>query len=541
MPHEAVLTKIFYLISAVLLILGIMGLSHPRTAVRGNLLAAIGMLLAIVITLLDRRIVSFQVIVAGFVVGGILGAVMAYRAPLTAMPQVVAIFNGFGGGASALAVGAALEEALRGEWIEEITVQFTGSAAVAGLIGGLSLTGSAIAFGKLQGLITEKPILLPGRHVINALLATTAIGLSIWNVVGYTPFLFTAEAGIVDEASRDALQAAFKENGYTLSTLSDDLKVTGGDGEWTIADKRHESRATYIVRIDGDRLSVHGRSGLPFWLLVIAASILGIMLVIPIGGADMPVVISLLNAYSGIAAAGHGWVLNNSVLIIAGSLVGAAGFILTAIMSKAMNRSLANIIFAGVGSEVASAADSDEIYAGRVKSASAEEVAMMLDSSRRVVIAPGYGLAVAQGQFAVGDLTTLLESRGVEVEFAIHPVAGRMPGHMNVLLADANISYDKLKDMDEINPTFRQTDVVIVIGANDVVNPMARDSDPSIPIAGMPILDVDQAHSVVVIKRSLSPGFAGIANPLFAADNTLMFFGDAKQAITSLVAAIKEG
>jgi NAD(P) transhydrogenase subunit beta len=541
LPHEAVLTKIFYLISAVLLILGIMGLSHPRTAVRGNLLAAIGMLLAIVITLLDRRIVSFQVIVAGFVVGGILGAVMAYRAPLTAMPQVVAIFNGFGGGASALAVGAALEEALRGEWIEEITVQFTGSAAVAGLIGGLSLTGSAIAFGKLQGLITEKPILLPGRHVINALLATTAIGLSIWNVVGYTPFLFTAEAGIVDEASRDALQAAFKENGYTLSTLSDDLKVTGGDGEWTIADKRHESRATYIVRIDGDRLSVHGRSGLPFWLLVIAASILGIMLVIPIGGADMPVVISLLNAYSGIAAAGHGWVLNNSVLIIAGSLVGAAGFILTAIMSKAMNRSLANIIFAGVGSEVASAADSDEIYAGRVKSASAEEVAMMLDSSRRVVIAPGYGLAVAQGQFAVGDLTTLLESRGVEVEFAIHPVAGRMPGHMNVLLADANISYDKLKDMDEINPTFRQTDVVIVIGANDVVNPMARDSDPSIPIAGMPILDVDQAHSVVVIKRSLSPGFAGIANPLFAADNTLMFFGDAKQAITSLVAAIKEG
>ena len=278
----------------------------------------------------------------------------------------------------------------------------------------------------------------------------------------------------------------------------------------------------------------------PFWALVGAAAVLGILLVIPIGGADMPVVISLLNAYSGIAAAGHGWVLNNSVLIIAGSLVGAAGFILTALMSRAMNRSLPNIIFAGVGATVASEEESDELYAGRVKSAAPDEVAMLLDGARRVVVAPGYGMAVAQAQYAVHDLTQILESRGVEVEFAIHPVAGRMPGHMNVLLAEADIPYEKLKEMDEINPTFRQTDVVLVIGANDVVNPMARQADPSIPIAGMPILDVDHAQTVVIIKRSLSPGFAGIPNPLFAADNTLMLFGDAKQATMDLSAALQQ-
>jgi NAD(P) transhydrogenase subunit beta len=252
----------------------------------------------------------------------------------------------------------------------------------------------------------------------------------------------------------------------------------------------------------------------------------------------MPVVVSLLNAYSGIAAAGHGWVLNNSVLIIGGSLVGAAGFILTALMSKAMNRSLANIMFAGVGAEAA-VDKGDEVYAGRVKSASPDDVAMIMDGARRVVIVPGYGMAVAQAQYAIHDLTKALEAKGVEVEFAIHPVAGRMPGHMNVLLADANIPYEQLKEMDEINPTFRQTDVTLVIGANDVVNPMARKSDPSIPIAGMPILDVDQSRTVVIIKRSLSPGFAGIPNPLFAADNALMLFADAKKAAMDLTAAVK--
>ena len=466
MPSEEAFTKLFYLAAAVLFIFGLQGLTHPRTAVRGNLLGSAGMLLAIVVTLMDNRIVSFQVIIAGVVVGGLVGVLMAYRAPMTAMPQVVAIFNGFGGGASVLAVGAAFEEALKGEWIEEITIQFTASAAVAGLIGALSLTGSAIAFFKLQGLMREQPVLLPGRNVINSMLALSSVGLCTW-------------------------------------------------------------------------LILDPSSSLPFWSMAGVAALLGIMLVIPIGGADMPVVISLLNAYSGLAAAGHGWVLNNSVLIIAGSLVGAAGFILTVLMCRAMNRSLTNVMFAGVGAVVASEAESEDIYAGRVKSTSAEEVAMLMDGARRVVIVPGYGMAVAQAQYAVQDLSGVLESKGVEVEFGIHPVAGRMPGHMNVLLAEANIPYDRLKDIDQINSAFRQTDLALIIGANDVVNPLARESDPSIPIAGMPILNVDQAHSVVIIKRSLGPGFAGIANPLFAADNSMMLFGDAKQMIIDLVVALK--
>ena len=461
------LINLFYLVAAVLFILGLKGLSSPRTAVQGNLLGSAGMLLAIVVTLLDKRIVSFEIIVAGLVIGALVGVIFAMRVPMTGVPQMIAIFNGFGGGASAIAVGAALEEALKGGFVEGVDVQFTLSVAIAGIIGAVSLTGSAIAFGKLQGIVSERPILLPGRHAMNVILALACVGLAAW-------------------------------------------------------------------------LVVDGGSSLPFWILVGVAAVLGVMLIIPIGGADMPVVVALLNAYSGLAAAGHGWVLNNSVLIIAGSLVGAAGFILTALMSKAMNRSLANIIFAGVGAAVTSVADSDDIYAGRVKSATAEEVAVLMVGARRVVIAPGYGMAVAQAQYAMQELTSALEAKGVEVEFAIHPVAGRMPGHMNVLLAEANISYDKLKEMDEINPTFRHTDVVLVVGANDVINPMARESDPSIPIAGMPILDVDEATVVVVLKRSLSAGFAGIPNPLFAADNTLMLFGDAKQMTMALVAAINE-
>jgi NAD(P) transhydrogenase subunit beta len=461
------LINFFYLLAAILFIFGLRGLTHPRTAVRGNLLGSLGMLIAIAVTLLDRRIISFEVIIAGLVVGALVGAVMAYRAPMTAMPQVVAIFNGFGGAASALAVGAALEEALKGGFVEDISIQFTSAAAISSIIGGVSFTGSAIAFGKLQGFISEKPILFPGRHVVNALLATASLVLGAWLVIDPS-------------------------------------------------------------------------GSFSFWSMTVVASILGVMLVIPIGGADMPVVIALLNAYSGLAAAGHGWVLNNSVLIIAGSLVGASGFILTALMSKAMNRSLPNIMFAGVGAIVATEQETEDIYAGRVKAASPEEVAMLMDGAQRIVIAPGYGMAVAHAQHAIQDLSSALEARGVEVEFGIHPVAGRMPGHMNVLLADADVPYEQLKDMDEINPTFRQTDVVLVIGANDVVNPLARDADPSIPIAGMPILNVDQARSVVVIKRSLSPGFAGIANPLFAADNTLMLFGDAKKVAMDLVAALKD-
>jgi NAD(P) transhydrogenase subunit beta len=459
--------RIFYLLASVLFVFGLKGMTAPRRAVGGNLLASAGMLVAVVVTLLDRRIVGFEVIVAGLVVGALVGVLMAVRAPMTAMPQVVAVFNGFGGGASALAVGAALEEALKGGFVEEISLQFTVSAALAAVIGGVSFTGSGVAFGKLQGLVDERPVLLAGRHAINLVLVLACLALSAWLVLEPT-------------------------------------------------------------------------SSLSFWILTFLSCVLGVMLVIPIGGADMPVVISLLNAYSGVAAAGHGWVLNNSVLIIAGSLVGAAGFILTALMSRAMNRSLPNIMFAGVGATVASKEESESVYAGRVKAASSEEVAMLLDGARRVVVVPGYGMAVAQAQYAVQDLAKLLESKGVEVEFAIHPVAGRMPGHMNVLLAEANVSYDKLKEMDEINPTFRQTDLVLVIGANDVVNPMARSADPAVPIAGMPILDVDQARTVVIVKRSLSPGFAGIPNPLFAADNALMLYGDAKRVALDLVAAVKD-
>ena len=275
-----------------------------------------------------------------------------------------------------------------------------------------------------------------------------------------------------------------------------------------------------------------------YWLLVAVASVLGVLITIPIGGADMPVVIALLNSYSGLAACATGFVISNNVLIIAGSLVGASGLILTSIMCKAMNRSLANVMFATLGPD-ADGPSADDVYAGKVKSTSADEIAMLLDGVQRVVIVPGYGLAVSQAQHTVRDFANLLESRGAQVEFAIHPVAGRMPGHMNVLLAEADIPYDKLKEMDDINPTLETVDVALVVGANDVVNPVAK-TDPGSPIAGMPIIDVDKCRTTVVIKRSLSPGFAGIPNPLFAMDNTLMFFNDGKKAFTELIAAVKE-
>ena len=459
--------NLVYLLAAVLFILGLKGLSHPRTAVRGNLMGATGMLIAIVVTLFDRDIVSFEVIAAGVVVGTVVGVIMATRVAMTSMPQLVALFNGFGGVASVLVAGAALEKALL-PGAADPTVQFTVALAVTALIGSVTLLGSLVAFSKLQGLITEQPVLFPGRHVLNVVLALTSVGLGIWLVIDPS-------------------------------------------------------------------------SSLAFWALVGVASVFGVMVVVPIGGADMPVVISLLNSYSGLAAAATGFVLENNMLIIAGSLVGASGIILTRIMSKAMNRSLVNVLFAGVGAVAAPSASRDDIYTGRVKATSPEELAMLMDGAQRVVIVPGYGMAVAQAQYAVRDLTNLLESKGTEVLFGIHPVAGRMPGHMNVLLAEVDISYEKLKEMDEINSMFSQTDIALVIGANDVTNPVARDSDdPSNPIAGMPILNVDQSRTVVVVKRSLSPGFAGIANPLFAADNTLMLFGDAKQMALDLVAALKE-
>ena len=461
------LIDLAYVVASVLFILGLKGLTHPRTAVRGNFLAAVGMLLAVAVTLLDRNILSFQWILAGMVLGAGAGAVLAYRIQMTDMPQMVAMLNGFGGGASVLVAGAALLEAV-GIVERPVTLQLTAATAASGLIGAVTLTGSLVAFAKLQDLVSGNPVLFPGQHALNAALAVAAAALGVGVVL------------------------------------------------------RPENAAFY-------------------WALVGVASLLGVLTVIPIGGADMPVVISLLNAYSGLAACATGFVLQNNVLVIAGSLVGASGVILTRIMCRAMNRSLANVLFGGVGAVApGGVAAADDVYGGRIKSASAEEVAMVLETARHVAIVPGYGMAVSQAQHAVRDLAVLLESRGVEVVFAIHPVAGRMPGHMNVLLAEADIPYERLLTMEEANPILEQTDVAMVIGANDVVNPVAR-TDPKSPIAGMPILDVDKARTVVVVKRSLSPGFAGIPNPLFAADNCLMYFADGRKAIVDLISALKEG
>lgn len=458
-----VIVNLAYLVASILFIVGIKGLAHPRTAVGGNLAGAGGMLLAVIVTLLDRAIVSYELIVGGLVVGTAAGIPLALKVPMTAMPQLIALFNGFGGGASVLVAGAALIETIL--IASGFSTQVSVSIAASGIVGAVTFWGSLVAFGKLQGLISEKSMSLPAHQLWNGLLGVACLALAGWLVVDPT------------------------------ATTS-------------------------------------------YWGLVLAASLLGVLLVMPIGGADMPVVISLLNSYSGIAAAATGFVLSNNGLIIAGALVGASGIILTRIMCRAMNRSLTHVLF-GVMAPEQTAAPGEDIYAGKIKATSAAEVAMLFDTARRVVIVPGYGLAVAQAQHAVRDLANALESRGVTVEYGIHPVAGRMPGHMNVLLADANVPYEKLKDMDEINSTFEQTDLVLVIGANDVVNPLAR-TDPSSPIAGMPILEVDKAKTVVVMKRSLSPGFAGIPNPLFAADNTLMLFADGKKGVLELIAALKE-
>ncbi len=454
------LPNVGYLLAAVLFIFGIKGMTHPRTAVRGNLLGALGMLIAVLVTLANTD-VSPIIWLAGILVGTAGGVWLARTVQMKQMPQLVALFNGFGGIASVLVAGA---EVIRGASAATDVAVAGVAAGLTGLIGSVTFTGSLIAAAKLQELPRfKKPFSIGGQQIINAVLL--AMGLFL-----------------------------------------------------------------VLEMCDG--------SGWEYFPLTLTALALGVMLVIPIGGADMPVVIALLNSYSGLAAAAAGFVINNNVLIIAGSLVGASGLVLTKIMCKAMNRSLINVLF-GKFEVTTSAADADEIYAGKIKSTSADEVAMLLDGVQRVVVVPGYGLAVAQAQHAAREMANLLEANGVTVEYAIHPVAGRMPGHMNVLLAEADVPYDQLKEMDEINPTFSQCDVAIVIGANDVVNPVA-DTDPTSPIAGMPILNVIDARTVVVIKRSLSPGFAGIPNPLFAADNCLMLFGDAKKVLVELVSALKE-
>ena len=480
---SANLVNLVYLVAAVLFILGIKGLTKPSTAVRGNMLSALGMLIAVIITLLDSSIVDFTFIIAGVLVGGLIGAVMALRIQMTAMPQMVALLNGFGGGASLtialaeyfsklgvdiqtfadLLVPVTLDANAFGVG-EEGTVAIV-SIGLTALIGGVTLTGSLVAFSKLQELL-KKSFALLGGPLGNALLLIAAL-VALGSVI-----------------------------------------INPGNAAAVLA-------------------------------LVAVALLLGFFLVMPIGGADMPVVIALLNSYSGIAAALAGFILGNTVLIVAGSLVGTSGLILTRIMCVAMNRSLTNVLF-GKMAAGGEAVDADEIYAGKVTSAQPDEVAMMLEMAKRVVIVPGYGMAMAQAQHAVRELADAMEARGVEVEYGIHPVAGRMPGHMNVLLAEAEVPYDKLVEMDRINPTFEETDVVIVIGANDVTNPMAREAEGS-PIYGMPILNVDKAKNVVVIKRSLSPGFAGLPNPLFAMDHTLMVYGDGKKAVIEMTTALNQG
>jgi NAD(P) transhydrogenase subunit beta len=460
---ETSLINIVYLIASVCFILGLKGLASPRTAPRGNMIGSLGMLLAVVATLLDQHIVTYQLIIVGLVAGGAIGTYLALTVEMTAMPQMVAAFNGFGGGASALVAATAL--LAPGDLTNVPPIQLYVATAASGLIGAATFTGSAVAWAKLQGILSWQPKSDVLQKTMNAALALAALALGTLVVISPTE-------------------------------------------HWA------------------------------FWSLVAVSSVLGVMITVPIGGADMPVVIALLNSYSGLAACATGFVLGNNVLIISGSLVGASGLILTSIMCKAMNRSLAHVLFGTLGPS-AETAIADEIYEGKVKSASAEEAAMIFETARLTIIVPGYGMAVAQAQHSVRDLANLLQERGVEVRYAIHPVAGRMPGHMNVLLAEADVPYEQLYALEDINDSFPEADVALVIGANDVVNPSARD-DPDSPIYGMPILDVDKAQTVMIIKRSLSPGFAGIPNPLFAAPNNLMLYGDGKEMVRELIAALRE-
>jgi NAD(P) transhydrogenase subunit beta len=457
-------TNLLYLITIVTFILALRFLSHPTTARRGNWIGAVGMLVAIVVTFAQHSIVSYWEIAVGMVIGGAFGAVAARRVRMTAMPQMVALFNGVGGGAAALISLAEFHNLAPDPG--SLKTDISASIMLSAIIGSISFAGSMIAFAKLQELIRGRPIVYPLQQPTNALLfaAVLAAGIAI---------------------------------------------AAGSEQQWLI------------------------------WALIGGAAVFGVLFVLPIGGADMPVVISLLNAFTGLAAAATGFELENNVLIVSGMLVGASGTFLTMMMGRAMNRSVANVLFGAFGQLAPAATGAAAGTAdGQVRSASAEDVAVMLAYANKVVFVPGYGMAVAQAQHDVRALADLLESRGVEVSYAIHPVAGRMPGHMNVLLAEANVPYPQLKEMDEANSEFSRTDVALVIGANDVVNPDARNNAGS-PIYGMPILNVDQAQQVVVLKRSMNPGFAGIDNPLFLNPKTVMLFGDAKESVDKLAASVK--
>jgi NAD(P) transhydrogenase subunit beta len=469
---NTVIVPILYLVSAILFILGLKGLTRIRSARRGNATAALAMLIAVVTTLLDMGIVDYRWILSGLVTGGLIGAIAAVRVKMTAMPEMVALFNGFGGGASALVALSILWLQIIEPGIEATSDSVLGADAaltsfLSVLLGSVTFSGSLVAFLKLSGRMRGEPMVLTGRHFVNGVLVlvTLAAGVGM-SFVTATP----------------------------ASTVAAALTITA--------------------------LSL----------------VLGVLMVISIGGADMPVVISLLNSLSGVAAAATGFVLSSNVLIISGSLVGASGLILTRIMCAAMNRTLTNVLFSGFGQEI-DAGDARDYK--NVRSYSPEEAAMVMESAGSVIIIPGYGLAVAQAQHVARELADLLEKRGSLVRYAIHPVAGRMPGHMNVLLADADVPYEKLVEMDAINPEFKSCDVALIVGANDVVNPVAE-TDPKSPIAGMPILQAYESRSVMVIKRSLSPGFAGIKNVLFENDNTMMIFGDAKKVLQDIVTELKD-
>jgi NAD(P) transhydrogenase subunit beta len=453
-----------YLVASICLILGIRGLSHPRTARMGNLIAAVGMAIAVGFTFAIKEIDTYWLMLAGIALGSVIGIAAARTVRMTAMPQMVALFNGVGGGAAALIAAAEFHRLApeSGRLSGEHVVGILFSA----LVGSVSFWGSLVAFGKLQEILPGRPIVFPAQNAINAVL------------------------------------------GIVLAVLIV-LTATTENGIWLV-------------------------------LVMVAAFVLGLLFVLPIGGADMPVVISLLNAFTGLSAASTGFVLDNTALIIGGTLVGASGTLLTIKMGQAMGRPLRQTLFGAFGAAPTAAAAGAAVAGGdgNVRTASADDIAYMLAYARRVIFVPGYGLAVAQAQHDVRNLADLLLDKGVDVRYAIHPVAGRMPGHMNVLLAEANVPYDELFEMDQINPEFPQTDVVVVVGANDVVNPAAR-NQPGNPIYGMPILDVDRAQNVVVIKRSLSPGFAGVDNPLFYDPKTVMLFDDAKAALEKLVASVK--
>jgi NAD(P) transhydrogenase subunit beta len=451
---SAMLINATYIVAAALFIFGLKQLSSPATAVRGNLISAVAMLIAVLVTMLSREILEYQWILAAMVVGGVVGAIAAQKVEMTGMPEMVALFNGSGGIAS-LFVGWAALYNTGNTTFTIITI------LISVLIGGMTFSGSLIAWAKLSEVMSSSAIVFGAQRIVNALLLAVLVFCGV------------------------------------------------------------------MFAIDPSLTSPY------FYAVIVLSLVFGVMAVIPIGGADMPVVISLLNSYSGLAACAAGFAINNIILIVAGSLVGAAGIILTNIMCKAMNRSLANVLFSGFG-----AVKTATKVEGEVKPITADDAYLILEAAASVTFVPGYGMAVAQAQHVVRELGELLEANGAEVTYAIHPVAGRMPGHMNVLLAEANVPYDQLIEMEDINPRINNVDVAVVIGANDVVNPAAREDENS-PIYGMPIINVDQARTVFVLKRSMASGFSGADNPLFFGENTRMLFGDAKASLSSVVAEFK--